>query len=218
LVLFLWASEAKALVNGFTWTPQNPVMGQMITLTTTSDGGAGMPASWLWESQYTANGQQTSWATIGTQSTVGYCRGIPGTWNIRLTVTYFPFGMPPVQPGPTQQTNSVTFAPADGFTVASGLETTANFNTPIWVRFTITAGGTPCGPGLSVATPQEQIVGIWMLSPPFPGPPWYDSPWSGPNGDFYLAGNQILDLKQQSIEGIWDDIQRRRKLQVSRCT
>lgn len=193
------ADPAAALVTDFTLSPPDPVMGETVLYRAVDDGLGPSVASYTWQYKYTSGACSPGWITAGSHdSSVMFSETRPGTWDVRLTVTYNPPPMPPH--ADTVITKSVTIAPATSFTIVEGLDTpTSRFNS-ITVKFRVNAASRPCGPGVSQTLAQEKITNKHLLSPPFyPEYPPDDTDWtpSAPDPVFRFppGSNTIWDVK-----------------------
>lgn len=203
----------RASVTDFTWTPNNPVMGELVTYTPIVDDNPPFSmTSYKWEFRFLGI-CNTDWilAQEGMDPGVSIYETRPGTWQVRLTVTYATiFGNPPITPPPTIITKQVTIAPATGVMITEGLNAPAGVNASITLKFRLMSGNKPCGPMIS-GVPQELITDKWALNPPLGTPnPINDPDWTPDQpkpGVFWLQGNEIFDVKAQIFYPvIWNQI------------
>ena len=91
---FLSGTSGEAAITDFTWSPISISWGDIATYTAVDDGTGGpTPMSYLWEYQYlNAPGNSAtpgSWSTaVGTANSITFNESIPGSWNVRMTVSY----------------------------------------------------------------------------------------------------------------------------------
>ncbi len=188
-------------------------MGETVYYTAVNDGQGPPVATYTWEYKYTSGSCQGNWVNVGSNSClIAFIESRPGTWDVRLTVTYNPPPYPPHAPSP--YINPVTVAPATKFTIVGGLDTpTSRFN-PITVKFRVEAASRPCGPGVSMTLAQEKIENRHLLSPPFyPEYPPDDTNWTPDTPDpafrFPSGSNEIWDVKNNgsTVNMVWSQIQ-----------
>jgi hypothetical protein len=200
LIVGLLSTPAAALVTDFTWSPADPVMGEMVTYTAQNDGRNPV-TSYKWEWKYTSGSRQLDWFDSGcTGPTPTFWETRPGTWDMRLTVTYG--GPPGPPPAPTVITKSVTIAPATHFTTVAGLNTSTIYTIAIVLKFQVDAASRPCGGGIQMScVAQERITNDWWLKPPadIEYPP--DTDWGPdtPNERFALDREEILDRQTNGL-------------------
>jgi len=198
------AGPAHANVTDFTISPSDPVMGEVVRYTAMDDQSRPVQ-TWLWEYKYTSGSCQSNWINGGINSSVAsYYETRPGTWDVRLTVTY---AYPPSAPT-VIATHSVTVAPATKFTTVAGLNTPTPWTSNIVLKFRVEADSRPCGPYLNIGNAniaQEKITNIWQLSPPFQPEHPPDVDWTPPQpvANFRLQANgntsEILDTQTMSM-------------------
>lgn len=191
------ASQANADVTDFTYSPSAPLMGEVVTYTAVNNNTKPV-VSYKWEYKFTSGACAGTWVTSPSNvSTVAFFESRPGTWDVRLTVTYGASGGYPPPP-PTVITKSVTIAPATKFSITSGLNTPTLNGQPIDFYFRVEGATRPCGTNLMGMFAQEKITNIWHLSPPWATLTEPDSDWipaNPPSNVFELVGNQIKDHK-----------------------
>ncbi len=211
LLVGLLTTPVAAVVTDFTWLPADPIMGETVAYTAVTDGQAPFPATYKWEYKFTSGSCQGTWIdSMQTSQTASFVEHRPGTWDIRLTVTYNPPPFP--VHAPTVITKSVTIAPATRFTIIGGLNTATSRFDSITVKYRVDAAARQCGPYVCVNVAQEKIVNKWFLSPPlFPQfPP--DSDWVPdtpvPEFQFQLGSNEIWDVKVNgsTVNLVWSQI------------
>ncbi|MEZ6063107.1 MAG: hypothetical protein R3C19_22410 [Planctomycetaceae bacterium] len=220
-VAFFWLfSPAAAQINDFTWDPPDPVMGELVTYTAVTQGNTQPVQSYSWEYRYTSGPCQDPWHT-------GYwANGAewlspeprPGTWEVKLTVTYQSPGQDPVSgmmlppPPPSVIIKPLTVAPATKIVVVAGHDEKAPVTGQVIFRFRVESATRPCGPFLgSVAMAQEKMTNVTFVNPPFGANPddsdWAPTGGSTPEFGFPGGGNEIVDIQDQSgFETIWPAI------------
>lgn len=67
----LLAAPAAALVTDFTWSPSDPVMGEIVTYTAVNNGYP-YPITYKWEYKYTSGACQGTWVDSGFTSQNAY--------------------------------------------------------------------------------------------------------------------------------------------------
>lgn len=182
-------------------------MGETVTYTAVDDWMGPSVASYTWEYKYTSGSCQGNWIDSGFDwASVSFFESLPGTWDVRLTVTYEPWEGSWHEP--TVITKSVTVAPATKFTIIDGLGTNTPIGTNIVLKFRVEGASRPCGPDLG-GVAQERLTNRWCLSPPYPLQNPADTDWSPPTPDpaFQLqpSTNEVWDTKVQNTL-LWDSL------------
>ncbi len=126
-------------------------------------------------------------------------QNVPGDFQIRLTVSYTSYMLPPGPPIPnTVKTKTVSIAPPNRVEIIDGMDEPALFADPVIVEFQIYSGSQPIGP-YAYGFVQERITNQWCLVPPLPAPeypPNWDNWLPGsPIPSFYRYGSILYDLK-----------------------
>ncbi|MHB8973597.1 MAG: hypothetical protein ACYC4N_24445 [Pirellulaceae bacterium] len=191
-------------------SPSDPVMGEVVWYTAVNDGGGPPVASYKWEYKFTSGSCQGNWIDSGQAGYyAGFIESRPGTWDVRLTVTYNP---PPVPPrAPTVITKSVTIAPATKFTTIAGLDTPTPYTSSIVLKFRVEAASRPCGPYVCANLAQEKITNWWQRSPPFYPDYLPDGDWvpgaADPAFQFQPGSNEIWDTHSHNYSStLWASI------------
>lgn len=205
LLVGLLTTPVAAVVTDFTWLPADPVMGETVAYTAVTDGQAPFPATYKWEYKFTSGSCQGTWIdSMQTSQTASFVEHRPGTWDIRLTVTYNPPPFP--VHAPTVIIKSVTIAPATHFTIIGGFNTNTLIGTSIIAKFRVEAATRPCGSYICANVAQERLTNRWCLSPPYPQQNLADSDWvpdtADPAFQFQPGTNEIWDTKTQNT-GVW---------------
>ena len=220
-IAFLWLfSPAVAQVTDSTWDPPVPVMGDAVTYTVVPQNNPNPwpVASYAWHWKYqSAVCPDLPW--VGGQGGTEFMsyEPRPGTWTVRLTVTYQSPGQDPVTgmmlppPPPNEIPKQVTIAPATRVVIVAGAGERANgVNGKVIFRFRVDGASGACGPFLGMASlAQEKLTDRVFIVPPFQFPWLPDTGWIPPSftPEFQLSGNEIIDHHTGSgTQQEWDSI------------
>jgi hypothetical protein len=121
-----------------------------------------------------------------------------------VTADYRKVGPPNPPPPTTLGPVAVSVAPADSFTVVSGLNTPVSNNASVQIVFQVKSGGNNVGAYIS-GTAQERITDITFLGVAQP-----DGNWTPPvpAQEFFMAQGKIYDTKNASLApGDWANLQ-----------
>lgn len=110
LAVIVQSKDSAALVTDFTWTPTAPVMGQLVTYTAVNNGQHAI-SSHKWEYTFPSCGHGIGVTDPSIGNSFSAYETRPGTWQIRLTVTYIGNPVNPIPPPPTVITKNVVIAP-----------------------------------------------------------------------------------------------------------
>jgi hypothetical protein len=151
--------------------------------------------------KFTSGSCQGNWAGGETDPAVIYMESRPGTWDVRLTVTYAQDSSGDPPHAPTVITKSVTIAPATHFTTVGGMDTATAYTNNIVLKFRVDAASRPCGPYIEYNVAQEKITEQWRRVPPYDVEYPADIDWvpEEPVEAFHLAGNETWDTHTNGI-------------------
>lgn len=204
LALFL-TQPCFGEVTGVTSNPSSPLMGEIVAYSLIDDGMDDI-VSVKWEYKFTSGSCVGLWIEDNTQTgpTATWRESRPGTWAMRITITYGINSGGQMHP-PTVINTSVTIAPATKFTFAGGFNTPANLGDPIFALYQVEGADRPCGPYLVGCVIQEKLTNKELPNPPFTTNPADDANFQPEQAadEFHLEENIVHDEKTFNPEGPW---------------
>lgn len=147
-------SQTVAQITDFSWIPAEPVIGEAVDYFPVGEAPMGYMAAHRWEYRYAptqptiGGGCEMPWvATNWGVMSLHAEQNVPGDFQIRLTVSYTSYMLPPGPPIPnTVKTKTVSIAPPNRVEIIDGMDEPALFADPVIVEFQIYSGSQPIGP------------------------------------------------------------------------
>ena len=176
------ATQTLGQITDVTWSPSNPVIGELTTFYTVGQAPYGYFAATKWEGRYAASQPNyggdhdpLDWnllSDFGAGSVQVYFY-VPGNYEIRATVSYTSYMMPPYPPiNNTVITKTISIPAPNNLETLSGLNDPSLLNQPIVIQYRIRTGTTAIGM-MSSGSVQYLYINRWQYwFPNYPDDEW----------------------------------------------